>query len=385
MIFLNSQLLYLMPVAALMAGLLVFVNWRRRQALHRAFGDWDLLSQTSQPLPASRYIARAALAAITALLLLLALARPMLPSGDKTIAEGSVDVMAVVDVSRSMAALDYEGKVPPSAVAKRLIEPEHLFTNQGIPIPQKQKSAQEQDAGTRLEMVRHMLLDTLIKQLDGNQLGVVSYAGAAFPQAFLTRDTNALKWVVDRGLTISSAPGEGSGMGKALTLALAMFDADSPADHERVLVLFSDGGNDDEPAMLAAFASEARARGVKLVVVAMGNVMPSKIPVSKLASDDDAAIALQANGKRWLESADGQIEKSGMNVSLLQNLANQAGGKFIHLENASDLDLLDQVGKTSMTKVPGSVELFPWALGGALVSLVLTFAATNQWRRRKQS
>lgn len=383
MYFLNSQLLYFMPVAAILAGLLVFVNWKRKQALHRAFGEWDLLSETSAPLPASRYIARAALAAITALLLLFALARPIVPNGDKAIAEGTVDVLVAVDVSRSMAALDYEGKVPPSAVAKNLIEPEHLFTNQGRPIPKKEQ-ARDEDAGTRLEMVRHVLLDNVIKQLDGNQLGVVSYAGAAFPQAFLTRDANALRWVVDRGLTISSAPGEGSGMAKALELALAMFDADSPPDHERLLVLFSDGGNDDEPARLAAFASQARARGIKLIVVAMGNVMPSKIPVSKLAADDDAAIALKDNGKRWLET-DGQIEKSGMNAALLQNLANQAGGKFIHLENASDLNLLDQVGKTSMTRVPGTVELFPWALGGALVSLVLTFAATNQWRRRKQS
>ncbi|MDZ4838311.1 MAG: VWA domain-containing protein [Candidatus Melainabacteria bacterium] len=384
MYFLNSQMLYLMPVAAILAGLLVFVNWRRRQALHRAFGQWDLLSQTSQPLPGSRYFARAALAALTAALLLFALARPIVPNGDKTIAEGTFDVLAVVDVSRSMAALDYEGKVPPTAVAKQLIEPEHLLTNQGRPIPQKGKAGIDNDAGTRLEMVRHMLLDSVIKQLDGNQLGVVSYAGSAFPQAFLTRDAAALKWVVDRGLTISSAPGEGSGMAKALELALAMFDADSPADHERLLVLFSDGGNDDKPEQLAAFASEAKKRGIKVVVVAMGNVMPSKIPVSKLASDDDAAIALKDNGKRWLET-DGQIEKSGMNASLLQNLANQAGGKFIHLENASDLNLLDQVGKTSMARVPGSVELFPWALGGALVCLVLTFAATNQWRRRKQS
>lgn len=383
MYFLNSQLLYFMPVAAILAGLLVFVNWKRKQALHRAFGDWDLLSQTSAPLPGSRYLTRAALAATTAVLLLLALARPIVPNGDQAIAEGTVDMLAVVDVSRSMAALDYEGKVPPSAVAKNLIEPEHLTNNQGIPIPKKQQ-VKDEDAGTRLEMVRHMLLDTVIKQLDGNQLGVVSYAGAAFPQAFLTRDANALRWVVDRGLTISSAPGEGSGMAKALELALAMFDADSPPDHERLLVLFSDGGNDDEPARLAAFASAARARGIKLVVVAMGNVMPSKIPVSKLASDDEAAIALKDNGKRWLET-EGQIEKSGMNAALLQNLANQAGGKFIHLENASDLNLLDQVGKTAMTRVPGTVELFPWALGGALVCLVLTFAATNQWRRRKQS
>lgn len=384
MYYLNSQLLYLIPVAALVAGFLVFVNWRRRLYVQRAFGQWDLLSQTSRPLSAKRYIARALLAALTAALIVFALARPMVPNGTKMIAEGTVDVLAVVDVSRSMAALDYDGKVPLSAVAKNKIEPARMFNNNGMPIP-KGPDVDDKDAGTRLEMVRHIMLDKMIKELDGNQLGVVSYAGAAFPQAFLTRDAAALHWIVDRGLTISSAPGEGSGMGKALALALAMFDADSPPDHERILVLFSDGGNDDEPQTLAEFASEARQRGIKVIVVALGNVMPSKIPVSKLAHDDDAAIALKANGKRWLETADGQIEKSGMNAALLQNLANQAGGQFIHLTDASELSMLDHVGKTSMKSTPGTVELFPWVLSAAFICLFLTFAATHQWRRRSQS
>jgi Mg-chelatase subunit ChlD len=385
MIFLNNELLIFIPVAALLAGLLVFVNWRRRKAMQAHFGDWDLLSQTSNPLSRNRYIARAALAAIAASLLIFALARPVVPNGTKTIAEGTVDAIAVVDVSRSMAALDYEGKVPPSAIAKRLIEPVRQLDQFGRPIPHKEEK-EDKDAGTRLEMVRHILLDKMIAQLDGNHLGVVSYAGEAFPQAFLTKDAAALKWVVDRGLTISSAPGEGSGMGKALELSLAMFDADSKKTNERLLILFSDGGNDDEAEKLVEFAQNAKKRGIKVVVVAMGNVMPSKIPVSKLAADDATAIALKDNGKRWLET-DGQIEKSGMNASLLQNLANLAGGEFIHLQNDTDIDLLKHVGKKSTATIGGTVELFPWALMAALISLALTFAVTNQWRavRRNES
>jgi len=383
MYYLNPQLLIYIPVAALLAGLLVWLNFRRRKAMHGHFGDWELLSQTSEPLPASRYIARGALAALTAGLLLLALARPIIPNGEKTIAEGTVDVIAVADVSRSMAALDYDGKVPPSAVAKLKIEPTRELDNFGRPIPRGPQENKDQDVGTRLEMVRHILLDRLIQQLDGNHLGLVSYAGEAFPQAFLTKDASALRWVVDRGLTISSAPGEGSGMAKALELALAMFDADSPADHERLLVLFSDGGNDDEPQRLVEFAKEARKRDVKVIVVALGNVMPSKIPVSKLADDDDTARALKENGKRWLET-DGQLEKSGMDASLLQNLANVTGGQFVHLQDASDLNLLEHVGKKAQATVGGTVELFPWALMAALVSLALTFAVTHQWRGRTE-
>lgn len=384
MFYLNAQLLYFVPVAALLAMLLVLVNYRRRRTMQKAYGEDRLLSETSKPLPASRYISRAVFAGVAAALLTVSLARPVLHDGTQSIAQGSVDVVAAVDVSRSMAAMDYEGKVPQSAVAKRLIE--NLPSRPGgedsgqpfgtVPT----KGDRPEDTGTRLEMVRHVMLDYMLAALDGNQLGIVSYAGEAFPQAFLSRDLSSLRWAVDRGLTISSAPGEGSGLAKALVLAGAMFDADSPADHEKLLVLFSDGGSDDERAKLMEAARILKDKNIKVLVVALGNVMPSKIPVSKLAADDDFARALQSNGKRWVE-VDGQIEKSGMNSALLQDLANQTGGQFIHLQELSDLNLLNYLGQKSMTNVPGTMELFPYLLMLGLIALMLSFAVTHQWRR----
>jgi Mg-chelatase subunit ChlD len=386
MFYLNAQLLYFVPVAATLAVLLVLANYWRKRAMQKAYGDGDLLSQTSKPLSRGRYIARAVFAGLSAALLMLSLARPVLQNGTKSIAQGTVDVIAVVDVSRSMAAMDYEGKVPQSAVARATFEPavdaKGKLHNQLNPLsPAKQDHPE--DTGTKLEMVRHVMLDYMLAALDGNQLGIVSYAGVAFPQAFLTRDNTALRWVVERGLTISSAPGEGSAMAKGLELSLAMFDADSPADHERLLVLFSDGGNDDEPKQLAEMASELKARHIKVIVVGMGNVMPSKIPVSKLAADDDFAQELQSNGKRWLE-IDGQIIKTGLDTALLQDLANQSGGQYIHMQDISDLNLLKYLGQKSMTKVPGTLELFPYLIGLGLLMLVLTFVVTNQWQRRKK-
>lgn len=372
MYYLNGQLLYLVPVAALLAAVLVFANYRRTIAARRAFGEWRLLSSTSNPLAVSRYVVRGVMAALAAACLMYALARPVIQDGTKSIAQGTVDVIAVADVSRSMAAMDYEGKVPQSAVARRLIE-------DGKVVDRKE------DTGTRLEMVRHVMLDHLLSALNGNQLGIVSYAGEAFPQAFLTRDGSALRWVIDRGITISSAPGEGSDIGKALELAIAMFDADSDEKHERILILFSDGGNTTEdPNKFVEFFRDVKSRNIKVIVVALGNIMPSKIPVSKLAADDDFAKGLLENGKRWLE-INGEIEKTGMDASFLQALANKAGAKFIHLKDATDLNVLNEVGKTSTATVEGTQELFPWALGASLIFLVLSFAATHQWRRRSQS
>jgi Mg-chelatase subunit ChlD len=385
MFYLNAQALYFVPVAALLAVLLVVANYLRKRTMQKAYGQWDLLSQTSKPLSRGRYIARAIFAGLAAAVLTLSLARPVLPNGSKSIAQGTVDVIAVVDVSRSMAAMDYEGKVPQSAVAKDTFEPDvdTMARQRKMQSTSPSVQGRPDDTGTKLEMVRHVMLDYMLGALDGNQLGIVSYAGAAFPQAFLTRDNTALRWVVERGLTVSSAPGEGSAMAKGLELAIAMFDADSPKDHERLLLLFSDGGNDDDAAKLADQARELKSRGIKVIVVGMGNVMPSKIPVSKLAADDDFAIALQANGKRFLE-IDGQVIKTGMDTALLQAVANQSGGQFIHMQDISDLNLLNYLGQKSMTKVPGTLELFPYLVGLGLLMLALTIVATNQWQRRKK-
>jgi len=391
MFYLNAQLLYFVPVVAVLALAMVLANIRRKRIMQEAYGETALLAETSRPLARWRYIARAVLAALTAALLMLALARPVLQNGTQAIAEGSVDVVATVDVSRSMAAMDYEGKVPASAEAKRLIESQSTGPrsrsggsgenqSDGQPFGTvAPRGDHPEDTGTRLEMVRHILLDYMLGAMDGNQLGIVSYAGEAYPQAFLGRDMTSLRWAVERGLTISSAPGEGSGLVKALVLSAALFDADSPKDHEKLLVLFSDGGSDDDRSKLMDAARELKDRHIRLVVVALGNTMPSKIPVSKLAADDDFALALQNNGKRWVE-VDGEVEKTAMDSALLQELADQAGGTFIQLKDMSDLNLLKYLGSKSMTNVPGTMELFPYALMLGFISLVLSFAVTGQWK-----
>lgn len=378
MYYLNPDLVtFGAPAAAVMAALFVLWNYRRKLVAERGFGERKLLSATSKPLSPGVYIARAVLAALAAASLMVALARPIIPNGTKMIAEGTVDVVAVIDVSRSMAAMDYDGKVPSSAVARPLIE-------DGT----SARAQTDDEPGTRLEMVRYVLFDYMLDALKGNQVGIVSYAGQAFPQAFLTKDSSALRWVVDRGLTVSSAPGEGSAMGKALELSLLMLEADSPPEHEKLIVIFSDGGNDDPVSKLSEFAGEARKRNIKVVVVGMGNVMPSKIPVSKLAADDDYAQSLRQHGIKWYE-VDGQVEKTAMDSSLLQDLANRSAGRYIHMQQLGDLDLHQYIGKNAIVSTAGTEELFPWALGASLVFLLAALGITGQlkiWGRwRKQS
>lgn len=383
MYYLNSQLLYMIPVAAVVSLLLVAFSYWHNSKVANGYGEWKLLANSSKPLSGRLYLVYALLAVLASSSLMLALARPVLPDGTVSIAKGKVDVVAVVDVSRSMAAMDYEGKVPLSMVATSPMEHDGSIGGDAAALEKEQIRGQEV-AGTRLEMVRYLIQENMLKVLDGNQFGIVSYAGQAFPQSYLTRDTSTLAWVVDRGLTVSSAPGEGSGMGKALNLAINMFDADSKEGREKVLILFSDGGNDDNPRLIQEFAKKASARNIQVVVLGFGNNLPSKIPVSKLAFDDDYARSLLHHGKQWYE-VDGQIEKTKMDGRLLQNIASMIGGTYIHVQEFDDLDLSEHVGKEVMENVEGSKELFQWAILIALISSILMIAVRHELRKRGQS
>ncbi|MBY0548538.1 MAG: VWA domain-containing protein [Candidatus Obscuribacterales bacterium] len=369
MYFLQPQTLWWLAALPPAAALIVWLAWFLKQRFQAAYGERELLAMNSRTLPGWRYAAKAALAAAAAALLVLAIARPAVPNGKSRIPKGTLDVVAVVDVSRSMAAQDYKDKLPPLPQKN---EPERSWSNEKMP---------KRTGGTRLDMVRHLIRGHLINSLQGNQLGVVTYAGEAFPQAFLTADGPALNWVLDRAMTMSSAPGEGSAMVKAFELALLLFEVDSPPEHERLIVLFSDGGCTDEVAKLDEMAKRCRELKVRLVVVALGKATPSPIPVSEMAEDDEFARGLFHNGKQFYE-VDGEVEKTSLDANLLQGLARAADGKYIMLNNAEDFNLLDVSGGRTTTEVQGSAELFEYPLIAALLCMMLLSIFANEFRKR---
>lgn len=368
MYFLQQQTLWWLAVLPPAAALIVWFAWFLKERFLSAYGERELLSLNSRPVSGWRYAMKAAMAASAGALLIVALARPAVPNGKSRLQKGTLDVVAVVDVSRSMAARDYQDKLPPLPPK----EPKNSWSAEKMP---------QRLGGTRLDMARHLIRGHLINSLQGNQLGVVSYAGEAFPQAFLTGDGPALNWVLERALTMSSAPGEGSAMVKAIELALLLFEVDSPAEHDRLIVLFSDGGCTDDPAQLAEMAKRCQEMNVKVVVVALGKATPSPIPVSEMAEDDDFARGLFHNGKQFYE-VDGEVEKTSLDSNLLMGFARAAGGRFIMLSRAEDLNLQDVSGGRTSVEIAGSAELFEYPLMGALVCMMLFSIFVSELRLR---
>jgi Ca-activated chloride channel family protein len=347
--FLNPQALWLLAVLPPLGALAVWFAYKRKDQFIKDFGEARLVNRNSRHLEASRYLLKGISVLIAAIALIVAVARPAFEKGYTEIPVGTVDVIAIVDVSRSMAVQDYKGP---------------LAGQTGY------------TGGTRLDMARYLILNDVVPALKYNRLGVVSYAGESNPQAFLSDDLPALKWVLKRALTIASAPGEGSELGKAFNLAFELFDLDSDNNHRKVIVLFSDGGNDAGLEALNDIVKQLRERNIELVIAGLGKTTPAAIPVSQLPEQD----RWQFRDQEWYQ-VDGEVAMSALEENTLLWLKNATGGRYVRVVNPSDFHIGNLLGRIEVKRKKGEQEVFFYPL---LVSVLFFGIAVFAPRERKE-
>ena len=130
-----------------------------------------------------------------------ALAQPQCGSKSELMKRKGIDVVVVLDASKSMLARD----VQPSRLERAKLE-----------------------------------LSTLLDELKGDRVGLVVFAGDAFIQSPLTSDYSAVKLFL-RAVDPEQMPQGGSNIGAALKLSKQVLDNADRGAKERVIVLLSDG------------------------------------------------------------------------------------------------------------------------------------------------
>jgi len=342
--FSNPELLWFLAAIPILVGVIYWLARSRSATISDQFGEEQLIGRFNQKISLPRLVVKSISMALCLAFLVLALSRPTADSGKTHFPMGTIDVIAVVDVSRSMAVPDYKGKLP---------EP---YAD-----------------GRRLDMAKYLLLKEVMGSLDYNRLGVVTFSGEAFPQAFLTDDLPALDWVLKRAMGVGSAPGEGSELGKAFQLAFQLFDLDSKPNHRRVVVLFSDGGNDSELSEMNAVVKELKGRDIDLVVVGLGKTTPSAIPVKLLSRTDQYTSA--DNGE-WYQ-VNGEIVTSKLEENVLLLLKNATGGRYVRLIEPSDFSMTRMISRMEVKEVKGQYEFFPWLLMASLLAFLVVVVVPN--------
>lgn len=203
--------------------------------------------------------------------IVVALAEPKFGEKVLTVEATGVDIVAVVDLSRSMDCRD--------------VDP------------------------TRIERARREISD-LLELMQGDRIGLVMFAGAAFPRMPLTEDYDAMRLVSDE-LDTQMFQVQGSALDEAIDASLKLLQAKKSNSDQAILVL-SDGEIHDPDRALAA-ASRAKSAGVRVFAIGIGE-KPSPIP--------------QPDGT-FLEEG-GQVVLSAPSDEVLTEIAKITGGAFVH-------------------------------------------------------
>jgi Ca-activated chloride channel family protein len=276
--FAEPDILWLLLLAPLVAASGWLTAVRRRRVLDRFAGGPAFATRFVGQVSRHRRAVKLLLLVVVVACAILALARPQWGARLEPIRRKGIDVVVVLDTSLSMATED----VAPS----------------------------------RLGQAKHEI-ETLIRQLAGNRVGLVTFAGEATLTCPLTPDHQALRLFLDT-LDVEAVAVPGTSLGAALDMAARTFgETDADADARgRVIVLFSDG--EDHAGKLEEVATQLERRGITLYAVGCGTPRGGPIPLR------DRSGLLTG----YKKDREDKIVTSRLIEDGLQQLALDSGGRY---------------------------------------------------------
>jgi Ca-activated chloride channel family protein len=260
-------------------------------------------------------------------LIVLALARPQLVQAHETIKGEGVQIALAVDISGSMASLDFE-------------------------------------PDNRLEASKQVIA-RFMEERPFDQFGLVVFASEAYNQSPLTLDRNMLTRSLEQvELATELGLEDGTAIGLGLANAagmLANIEADS-----KVVVLLTDGVNNSGQIDPLTAAEAAKALGIKVYTI--GAARPGQVPVPVQNLFGGTEIVYQ---------------ESEIDEATLQQIADLTGGKYFRAEDTAALQAIyDEINQLEKSEIEVDVfnqyfELMAVFLAPAFVLLVLEILLRN--------
>ncbi|HMP83687.1 MAG TPA: VWA domain-containing protein [Verrucomicrobiota bacterium] len=334
--FAHGYLLWLLVVIP--PAMAAFFWWalRRKQALMTQFIQARLLPGLTVGLSPTRQKVRFALIIAAVALLIVALARPRWGFHYEEVHQRGLDIMVAIDTSKSMLATD--------------LQPD------------------------RLSRAKLAALD-LMQQAKTDRLGLVAFAGEAFLQCPLTSDDAVFRQCVE-ALDVNVVSRGGTAIAEAIRVA---GDAFKEKDNFKVLVIFTDG-EDNEPGALEA-AQVAGKDGMKIFTIGVGTPEGELLRVA----DNKGRID-------YIRDEQGNVVKSRLNEELLRQIAGATeGGVYLPL-SAKTVDVLYENGLSQLPKSDQAMRLtkqyheqFHWPLGLAVLLLLAEMVLPERKRKRREA
>jgi len=323
--------LTLTPILLLLFGGMVAYGFRRRDALLGRFAASRLLDQLTEKASLSRTWIKAGCVLIAVVAVGIALARPQLGVEWSERKARGLDIVFVLDSSKSMLATD--------------LRP------------------------TRLDRAKLAIID-LVERLESDRIGLVAFAGQAFLQTPPTLDYSAFRESLD-AIDPSIMTSGGSDLGNAIKEAAEAFPSEN---NVKVVVLLTDG--EDLGGNAASAAAAAQKVGIQVFAIGIGTPEGEYLKIRNRQGIEE-----------FVRDAEGQPVLSQLDEATLQAIAEATGGSYSRLSSES----LDQLYTSVIATLPREereselkeirIERFQWALTAAIFFLVLDILI----RRRRRA
>ena len=321
MSFVNPQFFWALIVPFVIFAFLISTD---KERLSRIFDEKVLkrLSATDESMP---LVVRNILMLLALFLMIVAMARPVIEKGDKTVELQGLTLLTALDISGSMRSTD-------------------VYPN-------------------RLTFAKTKM-NTLFDAMPSDEIGVVAFAYSPFVLAPFSSDKETLKMMlegvddsyINMGSTDFSALGD---------LASALLEEKKP----KIMVLFTDGGDEEA---IAGFTEILKANEIDLYVVLVGT--------------EKGAPVIDENGKP-ITLEDGTIAITQRNDALGEVAKENDGAYVVASTGKEDMAQLVSVIRSKYTNqqqgavtVKERVEYFYYPLGAGLLFLLVSFSSMPRRR-----
>ena len=246
--------------------------WKKR--IQKSFGSAVVLKRLSPDLSFFKSSLKFITLCLAVGFLMIGLINPKIGTKLETIKREGVDIVFAIDVSKSMLAEDV--------------------------------------APNRLEKSKQ-LVTQIINNLASDRVGIIAYAGKAFPQLPITTDYASAKMFL-QSMNTDMLSSQGTAINEAIQLSRNYFDDEEQTN--RVLIIISDG--EDHNDLSIEVAEAASEEGIKIYTIGVG-------------SENGGPIPLKRNGvvMSYKKDQNNETVITKLNMETLRLIANEAKGSYI--------------------------------------------------------
>lgn len=307
---------------------------KKRQASLEKFAAHQLIGSLTRNVSGSRRRYKNFLLLLAVFLCFAALARPQYGFQWVEVKRKGIDLLFALDTSKSMLAEDIK--------------------------PNRLKRA-------------HLAILDFVRQLDGDRVGLLPFAGSAYLMCPLTLDYDAFESSL-AAVNTDIIPQGGTNIGAVINQAVKTLN--NAANH-KILIILTDGENLQGDAIKEA--EEAAKQGLTIYTVGVGTSQGELIPVSG------------DGGKGFIKDKQGNFVTSRLDDKSLSAIAEKSGGLYVPLGPAGEG--LETVYQQKLALIPKEelaerrhkvpLERFEWPLAAALLLLALELLVGERKKARR--